>query len=358
MDPEIKRSVSPTSTVGSWTVGRYLTDKKSSYILYQTAEPATSTITPFATAHFQRPGSPSYTNSSSTCSSGLSPPREPDYYHIHSPHSPPDMPPLPQFDDDWSTQPQLYEFTGLADACVSLGDVHPMQDIPLSFYDDGAPRFSCPIRTSSMSSENSNQGYRVWPEDEVPQPLRSSSLDTPIIKEEGSIPDAARDHEFQEADTDESRDEPRSPYLKTEPIEDGEVARFDEGDEDYGPRQQSKNEFVKSARTSRTYKRCSSSHSSSDAKRTKTAMEEPLLVRPGPKPSIHGTKGQYNCPDCLKVSFKDRLGLENHIKKQHTRPFTCIFEFAGCRSTCQTNLVHPRDLRMQRADAMMARVTQ
>ena len=329
MDPEIKRSVSPTSTVDSWPVNRYLTDNKSPFLLYPTLDSATSaTATQFPTAHFQRPGSPSYTNSSSTCSSGLSPPREIDCYQNRSPPTPSGMALLPQYDDSWNSHSQLYEFTGLADACVvNLGDVHPM---PISFYDDSTQRFPFPIRTSSMSSNNSNQSYKVWTEDEVSQPQLSSILDTPIIKEEFGIPEAVQDHDFGEV---EPENEPESPYLKTEPMEDEGGDETDQDDGEYTPPQKLKNDIVKSARASKSYKRCSTSHSSSDAKRTKTTMEEPLVVRPGPKPSIHGTKGTYNCPDCLKVSFKDRLGLENHIKKQHTRPFTCIFEFAGCHST-------------------------
>ncbi|TGJ80359.1 hypothetical protein E0Z10_g8410 [Xylaria hypoxylon] len=332
MDPEIKRSVSPTSTAGSWTVSRYLTDNKSPLLLYPTMDPATSGIvSPFPPAHFQRAGSPSYTNSSSTCSSVFSPPRETDYCQGRSPPTPSDVPLLSPY-DSWRSHPQVYEFTGLADGCVNLGDVNPMQDFPIPFYEDNAHRLHFSARTSSMSSEDSNVSHiKVWNEEEVPQHLRSSSLDTPIVKEEICIPDNTPNPHTLEEDDIELGDDPESPYLKTEPNEDEEDDEDD--DDEYNPCQKSKNTPTKSARNTKSHKRRSTSHSSSDAKRPKTTMEETLVVRSGTKAPLQGAKGQYSCPDCLKVSFKDRIGLDNHIKKQHTRPFTCIFEFAGCRST-------------------------
>ncbi len=205
-----------------------------------------------------------------------------------------------------------------------------MQDISISFYDDNAQRFDFPTRTSSMSSD-SNVSHRVWNEEEASQQPRGSSLETQTVKEEVHISEATESHHTYEEDDTEPGDDPESPYLKTELNEDEEKDDNDDGE--YSPNKKSKNGLAKSARTIKNCKRRSTSHSSSDAKRSKTTMEESLVVRSGAKPSIQGTKGQYNCPDCSKVAFKDRTGLDNHIKKQHTRPFTCVFEFAGCRST-------------------------
>ncbi|KAI0535323.1 hypothetical protein GGR58DRAFT_445670 [Xylaria digitata] len=332
MDPEIKRSVSPTSTVGSWNVNRYLTDK-TPFLLYQPMDSVTSGIVaPFPTAQLQRAGSPSYTNSSSTCSSGYSPPGEAEYCHIRSPPTPSDVPLLSQY-EGWNSQhPQVYEFTGLADGCVNPGDVNPMQDFSISFYDDNTQRFDFTTRTSSMSSDGSTVSRKVWNEEETPQQPRSSSLDTSVVKEEICIPDATESHQALEDDA-ELEDDSEIPYLKTEPNDDEEEEEDDDDDDEYSPYEKPKNVPTKSARNTKSHKRRSTSQSSSDAKRSKTTMEGALAVRSGAKPSLQGTKGQFTCPDCLKVTFKDRTGLDNHIKKQHTRPFTCIFEFAGCRST-------------------------
>ncbi|KAI0972288.1 hypothetical protein F4678DRAFT_56776 [Xylaria arbuscula] len=328
MEPEIKRSVSPTSTSGSWNVSRYLTDSKPPFLLYSTMDTVTpGTIAPFPMAHCPRAGSPSYTNSSSTCSSGLSPPRETDYYQVRSPPTPSDMPLLPHY-ESWNSYPQVYQFTGLADGCVNLEDVHPMQDMPINFYEEDSQRFEFSTRTSSMSSDASNASHKVWDEEKGPIHTGSSNSDTPMIKDEVCIPDMAENqHTPRENDT-ESVVDPEIPYLKTEPKEDE-----DDDDDEYNPRKKPKSGAAKSTRNTKSPKRRSTSQSSSDTKRSKTVVEESLIVRSGTKPSIQGTKGQYQCPDCHKVSFKDRTGLDNHVKKQHTRPFTCIFEFAGCRST-------------------------
>ncbi|KAI1348892.1 hypothetical protein F5Y01DRAFT_195819 [Xylaria sp. FL0043] len=333
IDPEIKRSVSPTSTSESWTVSRYITDSKSPYLLYTAMDSvASGIVAPFPTAHLPRAGSPSYTNSSSTCSSGLSPPRETDYCQVRSPPTPSDMPLLPQY-ESWNSYPQVYQFTGLADGCVNLEDVNPMQDMSIHFYEDSPQGFDFPTRTSSMSSDNGNVNHKMWNEEVVSQHRKSSNLDTPTIKEEICIPDKEEKHHTFEKDDIELDDEPESPCLKTEPNED-EGESEDDSDGGYVcPGTKSKNGLANSSRNTKSSKRRGTSCSSSHAKRSKSAIEEPLAVRSGTKTSIQGTKGQYHCPDCVKVSFKDRTGLDNHIKKQHTRPFTCIFEFAGCRST-------------------------
>ncbi|KAH8839925.1 hypothetical protein MCOR27_010684 [Pyricularia oryzae] len=36
------------------------------------------------------------------------------------------------------------------------------------------------------------------------------------------------------------------------------------------------------------------------------------------------------CAECKSLTFKSEAALQTHIKKQHTRPFVCIFAFAGC----------------------------
>ncbi|KAI1293957.1 hypothetical protein F5Y03DRAFT_327138 [Xylaria venustula] len=327
MDPKIKRSVSPTSTSGSWTVGRYLTDSKPPFLLYPTMDTVTpGTIAPFPMAHCPRAGSPSYTNTSSTCSSGLSPPRETEYYQVRSPPTPSDMPLLPHC-ESWNSYPQVYQFTGLADGCVNLEDVHPMQDMSVNFYEEDSQRFEFSTRTSSMSSDESNAIHKVWDEGQGSKHSGGSNVDTSTIKDEICIPDMAENQHTSGENVIESMVDPESPYLKTEPNEDE-----DEDDGDYNPRKKPKNVLAKSARNTKSPKRRSTSQSSSDTKRSKTVVEESLIVRSGSKPSIQGTKGQFQCPDCQKP-FKDRTGLDNHIKKQHTRPFTCIFEFAGCRST-------------------------
>ncbi|KAI1108026.1 hypothetical protein F5Y14DRAFT_141866 [Nemania sp. NC0429] len=322
MDAEAERSVSPPCAPGSWKVNRFLTDNKASFSSYPAMDSVTSEIVaPLPSSHFQGPESPSWTNSSSTCDTGLSPPRETDYYPVHSPPTPPNVSLFPQY-DSWN-----YKFTGLADGCVNLGDVNPMQDLSANYYEDTMQRFEYPLRTCSMSSDESNASYKSWVEEEAPQLARCLGPNTPDVKEEICIPDhTVQIRQASIVEDLELTDDHKSPYVKAE---------LDENDDDeYKPHKTTKTGYTKSTRTAgKSHKRRSTTQSSSHSKRVKAAMEESLVVRSSSKPAAQGAKGQFPCPQCLKVAFADANGLDNHIKKQHTRPFTCIFEFAGCHST-------------------------
>jgi hypothetical protein len=188
-----------------------------------------------------------------------------------------------------------------------------------------------------MSSDGSSLNHGVWNSSQAFLHDRDFSPETSIVKEEIHVPDTMENYQTL---AEELANASHSPNLKTEPDDDRDDEEDDDddaddgnGDEEYSLYSTLKNGLPKSARFTKNNKRPSNSQSSSDAKRAKITMEESLVVRPATKPSIQGTKGQFTCPDCLKVFFKDQSGLDNHIKKQHTRPFTCIFEFAGCRST-------------------------
>lgn len=53
--------------------------------------------------------------------------------------------------------------------------------------------------------------------------------------------------------------------------------------------------------------------------------------RPATSP-VSKAKGLI-CPHCVHAPFKDENTFNAHTKKQHTRPFKCVFHFAGCTST-------------------------
>ena len=40
-----------------------------------------------------------------------------------------------------------------------------------------------------------------------------------------------------------------------------------------------------------------------------------------------------SCPDCPGKTWKNRDDLAKHKRRQHTRPFFCVFHFAGCSAT-------------------------
>ena len=62
---------------------------------------------------------------------------------------------------------------------------------------------------------------------------------------------------------------------------------------------------------------------------------EALLVAAAQKPvkiSIKLAGQNHMCNEC-KTGFKDIDSLRIHVRKQHTRPFHCVFNWAGCDST-------------------------
>ncbi len=64
-------------------------------------------------------------------------------------------------------------------------------------------------------------------------------------------------------------------------------------------------------------------------------MERKALpsARKSAKISIKSAGQLHYCSECNGVGFKDEEGLANHVRKQHTRPFQCVFNWAGCDST-------------------------
>ncbi|KAI1439108.1 hypothetical protein GGR50DRAFT_1206 [Xylaria sp. CBS 124048] len=321
MDSKHTHSASPTSAVNPWTVGHYSTDSKMAFFLSQSLDSATPGIVArFPSPPFPRAVSPSYTNAS-TCSSSLSPPRESDYCPIYSPPTPSDPPLLPQY-EGFS---QVCEYTDLADGFVNLDDVNPVQDLSHHYFNN-LQLFNSHPRTCSVSSIESNVSPKTWNYGEIFSQPRPLTPDTPEIEEEIRLPNSLENGYAPEEDEVEAVIEAGSPYLKSSPSEDDEDA------DEYSPFEESRNGSPKPTRNTKSQKRRSTSQSFVVAKRPKTTVVKPLIGPSDPNPSFEGAKGQHQCPECSK-SFQDQVCLNSHVKKQHTRPFTCIFEFAGCPST-------------------------
>lgn len=68
-------------------------------------------------------------------------------------------------------------------------------------------------------------------------------------------------------------------------------------------------------------------------------QQQPPKQQRLPKPSprrinpLAPSSVSFKCPDCNRTDFPDRTDFDAHVKKQHTRPFTCVFHFAGCEAT-------------------------
>ncbi|XXH03549.1 hypothetical protein Hte_009954 [Hypoxylon texense] len=338
IDPELKPSIAPW---GPPQMQRYLTDSdKSPLFTYPMADGLLSEtisqrddgVPPLPPSLLHGRDSPSFSHSSSASCSMLSPPRESDCYQAHSPPTPSDstaMSPYIHQYDTFGAHAQLYhQFTGLADDCVKPIDINPFQETPESYFDDCNPKAEFPSRGYSLSSDDSVTHMDMCnaPEQmEISQPLSPEEI-VAEVKEEIHIPEPADTYPPIDSSEDEvaSSSEVELPAVKQEDEDDGE----------YIPGQKQKRTKPTASRHSRNRKRRNSSESLPEAKRIKIEPVDSTIGRPAAKSMIQGTKGSFSCTKCSKkVSFKDDNGLQNHIKKQHTRPFICVFGFAGCTST-------------------------
>ncbi|KAI1459284.1 hypothetical protein F4805DRAFT_92850 [Annulohypoxylon moriforme] len=337
IDPVLK----PSASASPWApqMRRYLSESnKSSLFGYQMTEPVFSEtvarrddgVAPLPSSLLQRRDSPSFSHTSSTSSSMLSPPGELDYYHANSPPTPPDTTLMSPFFTHYETncRAQLYQYTGLADDCVKPIDINPYQETPESYCDDNNPRAEFPPRDYSMSSDDSSIHTDMCcrrERTEVAQPMSPEAF-TPTVKEEIRIPESIETYPAFESD-DELVSGEEAPHFN--------VKHEDADDDDYKPNQRQKRTKSNGGRFTRNRKRRGSSGSPPELKRPKMEFgNSNTISRSSTKPMIQGAKGSFSCTECTKkVFFKDENGLQNHIKKQHTRPFICVFGFAGCNST-------------------------
>ncbi|KAI1107127.1 hypothetical protein F4804DRAFT_242158 [Jackrogersella minutella] len=336
IDPDLKPSVS------SWPppMRRYLSEMDKSplygYQVLDSVYPEAMSrrddgVAPLPSSLLQRRDSPSFSHTSSTSGSMLSPPGDIDYYQANSPPTPPDttiMSPFITQYESTNSHALSYQFTGLADDCVKPIDINPYQETPESYCDDNNPRAEFPQRGYSMSSDDSGILMDMCngrEQTEIVRPMSPEGF-TPNVKEEIHIAEPIETYpSFESEDEMTSSEEVIPLNLKHENADDDE----------YKPNQKQKRTKSSADRCTRSRKRRSSSGSTPEVKRPKIEFNNTTMTsRPPTKPMIQGAKGNFSCTECSKkVSFKDESGLQNHIKKQHTRPFVCVFGFAGCTST-------------------------
>jgi hypothetical protein len=110
----------------------------------------------------------------------------------------------------------------------------------------------------------------------------------------------------------------------------------DHDDESYSPR---KRPFSKTAApTSRRGTTKKERHNSTpegrpvtrQGSRKRPRAQSSAVAGSSALPRSHGL---FACQQCSQSNFKNVASLDSHVKKQHRRPFICVFHFAGCEST-------------------------
>lgn len=304
---------------------------------------ASQPVNPIPPTSHGRQGSPFSSHEPSSCSSAQSPHADSEVYTDNTPSTPSDAMLFTSFTSarhgPYEPECQLPLFgigeaSGEANQFVAMGDCNSTEDSKTGWEDSGqaidfeTPQhsFTCDSQTADSADEGSAaaqssiaHGYHRL----------ASPEDTPtVIKDEILIPEQVVPVE-----------KPTSAYpspsvgASEDDLEEIDVApsqsEDDEDDDEYHP---DKRHLASAVPRANKLKRGAARKplEKPAAKRVRTTSSaQPLKILPPPSGR---NQGSYPCPECSH-SFKDECTLQSHVKKQHTRPFICVFRFAGCDST-------------------------
>ncbi|KAM7209202.1 zinc finger protein ZIC 5 [Naviculisporaceae sp. PSN 640] len=382
IDPVLQSPLSPDLYLGHWDgheqllVQRYLEDDQKT--AYFNADVPSKLNPNRAAAHNMRSAAgippvppPSHVRFASPISSPgpssssdnmHSPPTDTDsHYEPFGSPAPLFQQPAAPFDPHWATTHEV-QFVGMGpgDTCVNPHDINPNSQ-PMDCYENESNNLdlSFPQRTFSFESYTSSTSQC----DMQPPTTASNTvavLDLPVRRL--SSPDAIEPVVKEEINASTNYPPPPNEPAEsdTEPALPSSLKRkkSDSHDDDYKPQQPpSKKPNLNNNNNTRRQPRrgnsttqkpqdppqSKSQSQSPSQKKTKTTHQASSSSSPPPPatstakalpPPSTSSKANYPCPDpdCTQ-SFKDQTLLENHIKKQHTRPFICVFHFAGCGST-------------------------
>ncbi|KAL8333932.1 hypothetical protein RB593_003538 [Gaeumannomyces tritici] len=340
---------------------------------------------------FQQPrwGSPvsSYDRGSS-CNSALSPAGDSDVFHEIGPATPPagvDCTVAPSHhlkyqpagchtppQTTWGSPRLLIANDQIAAPCVTAGYVDPSQINPASQadfdfyaapipidYDFGTPQRSLTLQSSSsiglpsLDANNTSTTVETFSvpikqEDTItaayypPSPFCQESVDSETEHPRGLKRSRSADQddgEYDEDGDDSSNFAPAKPIksVKTRSRAAASPKKKPAPRRPSKPASQSnaappspKRQRRKSSKAEVDLASSSSSSSSSSSITSASMASSPggsgvMLTQAGP--------GHLTCRDCPQAkSFKTEGALETHVKKQHKRPFVCVFAFAGCES--------------------------
>lgn len=342
-------SAEPLDLYGHSSMQRFLKDNHRASLFNPMPQPqvpsATQPVNAIPpTASHGRQGSPFSSNEPSTCSGGQSPHADTELYTDNTPSTPSDTmlftPYASARHGPYEPEGQLPlfgigELPGEADQFLTLGDYNNTEGPKTGWEDSGqAIDFDTPQRSFTCGSQTADStgaacaatqdsagpGYRrlASPED------TSTVTKDEILIPENVVPVEKTTSAYPSPSTGASEDDLEEIDVAASQSDDDE-----DDDDDYhpdrkhaGPATPRSNKLKRGAA-----KKPLDRHT---PKRARTASSvQPLKILPPPSAR---TQGSYLCPECSH-SFKDECTLQSHVKKQHTRPFICVFRFAGCQST-------------------------
>lgn len=325
-------------------------------------------LPPVASQHRQE--SPLSSQELSSCCSAQSPGAETELFTENMPLTPPNMAMFPSFPappsfEQFESQPSFF-LSGLGGfpaeshlACASMAaDVDAVDSVTNEWkasppmVDFGSPKSSYAFENNQAASVCHHQMDAITRQPSIdhdfkyaPSPALSAA-----VKEEASLPQ----HLFF-ADSMKNGGPYPSPSIRDSDGSDagidvaspesGENEDEDDSDE-YRPTTSPRRPSTSARRATRSKRNAPKSLEKGSApnKKARTTSstqqaatdfsEKQSLPQASPSSGSRtsGGNGVYMCQDCA-LPFKDATALQSHVKKQHTRPFMCVFRFAGCGST-------------------------
>jgi hypothetical protein len=255
----------------------------------------------------------------SSSGSVLSPPADTESYYDNFPRTPPDTALLSPFQAPLPLEPSAHamQFTSMGPDYVNLFDVNPSQQSEYPESDNSVIDF--------INFSQPAYGYESQVADRDAEAQSTASLDFAGRR--------ASSERIRPMAKDESQASSQYPPLpRDEDVNsDDETAvkrqKDDDTDGDYQPN--------KRQRTSTRAGPRRSAKTSTDA--TSSSPRRPK-IRASNRPHSRTLSSSANpraltCPDCKQRNFSSQLDFDAHIRKQHLRPFNCVFDFAGCEST-------------------------
>ncbi|KAF4345457.1 PR domain protein [Fusarium beomiforme] len=261
-----------------------------------------------------RQGSPVSYQQSSAASGPQSPHWTDNDVHIDStqgPSTPSDdavLSPNTAYSGSLSPSISLYGLSNTPQGCVNPAVIEPSQDFPVVKGEEELGVF-----TLDMSADFDSTTPDSFYQGDGSSPISTSNTPPSELYSQSSNKASYPDPDNMDVDA---------------MVEDeADTIDNDNGDDDYRPKSSSKpRRNVKGGSRSTRTRRLSSTANPSRGKVTKS---RPVFQGTSSRKLLSSNCGSKQCIYCQKV-FNDDASVQKHINVMHTRPFICVFHFAGC----------------------------
>jgi hypothetical protein len=264
-----------------------------------------------------RHGSPISYQQSSVASGPLSPPSTDNDAYVEStqgPSTPPNTAVLsPHFVLLGSPSPSvsLYGLSNVSHGCVNPAVIQPSQ-IPPDIKVEEEFGFSLEASAEAESATPTSICLGSGLDS-------TSPANTPNLAEDSQGCGLDSYPELDEMDINENTE--NDPTIKVS----SSVAGDEDDDDEYKPTREGKSSRATKSNTRRGRTKRPSRSKVTKPKPSSRSNTARRLVSFSPN-------GSTMCAHC-HTSFRDEILLQKHINTMHTRPFTCVFHFAGCEKT-------------------------